>query len=145
MKLTRRNFVITTPLALGLLKFGGSIFGQKARGGFKIPSLAGDRLAQLNWDSFLPYQYSDFIFSKGAEAYKLKLVDIVDTAPSGFVGKKEHPCFELHFEANFVTPIPADTYRVEHFALGEFDLFITPGGRKGGSSYAVAIINRLLG
>lgn len=147
MRLTRRNFLTAIPFALGFLKFGGSLFGQsgKAGGLFPLPpGLGGDRLAQLDWNAFLPYQYSDFTFSKGEGTWSMRLADMNDSAPDGFAGKSEHPCFELHFEGRFVKPLESDTYRVEHFALGTFDLFITPGGRKGKNSSAVAVINRLI-
>ena len=131
MQLTRRNFLTAAPLALGLLKLGGSAMAQAGNVGglFAIPART-DRISQLDWNAFLPYQNTDFTFSNGDNAFRLSLSAMKDSAPGGFIGKGSHPCFELHFEANFITPIEQGTYRVEHFGLGTFDLFITPGGQQ---------------
>lgn len=147
MKLTRRNFLAAAPLAIGaVLQFNGVAFGQKAiRGGlFTVPNLSGDALARLTWDSFLPFVNTDFTFGEGSNAVSLKLVELTDTKPAGKRVRRGQESFMLRFQGPFNRPLTDRTYSVNHFNLGDFELFITNGGRVKREQYYVAVINRIV-
>lgn len=146
MKLTRRNFLAAAPLAIGaVLQFNGVALGQKSGSGlFAIPVLTGDALSRLTWDSFLPFVNTDFTFGEGSNAVSLRLVDMTDTKPAGKRVRRGQESFVLKFQGPFNQPLTAKTYRVSHFNLGDFDLFITDGGRVKRQQYYTAVINRIV-
>jgi hypothetical protein len=50
----------------------------------------------------------------------------------------------MRFQGPYDNVLSQNTYSVNHFNLGDFDLFITDGGRKGREQYYTAVINRLI-
>lgn len=146
MKITRRTFLAAAPLAAGaVLQFNGVALGQKADGGlFAIPDLTGDALSRLTWDSFLPFTNTDFTFGEGGNAVSLRLVDMKDARPAGRRYRKGQESFTLKFQGPFDRPLTDKTYRVNHFNLGDFDLFITNSGRVKRNQYYVAVFNRIV-
>ena len=52
--------------------------------------------------------------------------------------------FVMKFQGPFDQVLEQGTYKVSHFRLGDFDLFITNGGRVGKEQYYVAVINRIV-
>lgn len=146
MKITRRKFLVAAPLAAcAVLQFNGVALGQRADGGlFAIPDLTGDALSRLTWDSFLPFVNTDFTFGEGGNAVSLKLVEMTDTKPRGKRVRRGQESFILKFQGPFNKPLADTTYRVNHFNLGDFDLFITNGGRVKREQYYIAVINRII-
>ncbi|MFM9905536.1 MAG: DUF6916 family protein [Pyrinomonadaceae bacterium] len=146
MKITRRTFLAATPLAIGaVLQFNGVALGQKVgRGGFAIPDLSQDALSRLTWASFYPFINTDFTFGEGGNAVSLKLVDMTDTKRVGKRVRKGQESFILKFQGPFDKVLAGKTYQVNHFNLGDFDLFITDGGRVKREQYYVAVINRVV-
>ena len=146
MKLTRRKFLAAAPVAIGaVLQFNGVALGQKSGSGlFAIPDLSGDALSRLTWDSFLPFVNTDFTFGEGSNAVSLKLVEIKDSRPMGRRYRKGQESFTLKFQGPFDKPLTDRTYRINHFNLGDFDLFITDGGRVKREQYYIAVINRIV-
>lgn len=146
MKITRRNFLAAAPLAIGaILKFNGTAAGQtRGKGLFIVPDSAGDALARLSWDSFLPFVNTDFTFGEGSNAVSMKLVDMTDTKPVRTRVRKGQECFILKFHGPFDKVLKQGTFRVNHFNLGDFDLFITDGGRLKRNQFYTAVINRII-
>lgn len=148
MKITRRNFLAAAPLAAGaILQFSGLAAGQSSRKGlFAIPDGPGsDALARLNWDSFYQYVHTDFTFGQGGNAVRMTLTGMADTKPEGFTAKSRgQECFVMKFQGPSNQPLKQGTYKVNHFALGDFDLFITDGGRVKRNQYYIAVINRIV-
>lgn len=146
MKISRRNFLAAAPLAIGaILQFNGTTLGQSAgRGLFAIPKGAADGLSRLSWSSFYPFQYTDFTFGHGGNAVSLKLIGMKDTKPEGMRVGKGQECFVLRFQGPFDRPLPQGTYEVNHFNLGDFDLFITDGGRVKRDQTYIAVVNRIV-
>ena len=77
-----------------------------------------------------------------------RLADIKN-ADQGSKGSSNDPqCFVLLFKANAdgnLARLGQDTYAVEHFALGRFELFISDGSLIEGEFVHTAVINRIVG
>jgi len=147
MNITRRKFLEAASLTIGgVLALKGGVAGQRMdRGGlFAIPDLTGDALSQLTWDSFLPFVNTDFTFGEGRNAVSLRLVDIKDARPTGRRYSKGQENFTLKFQGPFDRPLTDKTYQVNHFNLGDFEMFITNGGRVKRNQYYVAVFNRIV-
>jgi|ERR1043166_1864979 hypothetical protein len=139
MRISRRNFLGTASAAVAaILQFKNVSFGQRR-------VIGQDALSLLSWSSFYPYITTDFTFGRGGNAVSLTLVEMTDTRPATFRGPKGLECFVMKFQGPFYQPLAQGTYQVNHFALGDFDLFITDGGRSGKRQFYVAVINRLVG
>lgn len=142
MEISRRKFILAAPIVAGaVLQFSGVAAGQSAAP--MRPVAVADRLSRLSWDSFYPFIHTDFTFGQGGNAVSLKLVSMTDTKPAGFSGGPGHECFVMRFLGPFDRPLKEGTYRVNHFNLGDFDLFITDGGRVKREQYYTAVINRI--
>lgn len=142
MKITRRNFLLAAPLAAGaVLNLKGTAFGST----FSVPSrAAGDALARLNWDSFLPYVNTDFMFTDiGGRSVSLRLADIAEYTTPRTKASADKLCFTLIFRGLARNSLSEGTYAVEHFALGKFDLFIGPGAAAGKQQAYRAVVNRI--
>ena len=143
MKITRRSFLAAaSAVAGGFLRFPGLSYGQSARP--QIPELT-DALSRLTWDSFYPFQYTDFTFGEGSNAVPLRLSGMVDTAPKNSRKRRGEECFELRFQGPPSSELEQGTYAVNHFRLGDFQLFITPGRNSSRAKSYTAVINRVLG
>ena len=143
-KISRRNFLGAVPVVAGaVLQFNGIAMGQKPERVAKA-ILEVDALARLTWDSFYPFIYTDFTFGRGYNAVSLKLVAMTDSQP---VGRKRKNASQENFVMKFQGPynqlLEQGTYQVNHFNLGDFDLFITNGGRVRREQYYIAVINRV--
>ena len=149
MNISRRKFLIVGPLAMGaVLQFNGAALGQKRGAGlFTAPSASADALSQLGWDAFLPFVNTDFTFGEGSNAASLRLVALTDTRPERMRlrrASKNGECFMMKFQGPYQQPLRDGTYRVNHFNLGDFEMFITDGGRVGKQQYYIAVVNRLI-
>jgi hypothetical protein len=152
MKITRRTFLGVAPLAGGALvllnksvlgQLNQSELGQNAQRD-PLPVYSGDTLAKFSWDSFYPFIYTDFTFGEGYNAVPLTLVDMTDSRPFVRARKTSQENFVMKFRGPRDRVLTTGTYRVNHFSLGDFDLFITDGGRVSRQQYYVAVINRVL-
>jgi hypothetical protein len=148
MSLSRRAFLAATPLAVGAIL---PIKGLALDTGFSTEKSsardAGDRLADLTWDSFYPYVTTNFAFTgdDGVRA-DLTLTKMTDTRPRGYVAKTDgEECFSLTFRGPVRKALVQDVYAVEHFALGSFSLLITVVGQSKRGVLYEAVINRIVG
>ncbi len=139
MKVSRRKFVTAVPVVAGSLMVGGRAFGQMVgRVG------ENDALASFTWDSFVQYVNTEFAFSSGRGSVPLTLLEMTDSRPLARRTKKRgQENFMLKFSGPARMPLTQDNYQVEHFGLGNFDLFITEGAREGNEKFYFAVINRL--
>jgi len=153
-KVSRRKFLGSAAVAAGAaLALNGSAFGQNVGYGlFAIPKTAGDALSRLGWDSFLPFVNTDFDFytaGRGGNSIALRLVDMKDSRPLRSIARsKGQENFVLKFTSYESLPLGDATYSVNHFNLGNFDLFVTNGGRNkrdGQQIIYTAVINRVTG
>ncbi len=154
MSITRRKFLRAgTLVALSAavpLKSALLVSGQQTRKrGTGVP---GDRptsqnpsdlLASYSKSAFSSYLNSIFRLYTGYSSVDVMLVQVDDTMPKVKGTPAGGECFSLVFVGGSVA-LSQGTYRVEHPALGTFQLFLVPGGsdKYGAQSY-VAIINRL--
>jgi hypothetical protein len=140
MKISRRKFIEAAPIIAGaVVAFNGDGFAQVV---LQSPT---DGFAGLSWSSFWPYLNTDFSFYSGGNEIPLKLVDMTDNA--SFTGKPRpagQEAFILKFTGPAKMSLGQGTYRVNHFAIGDFEIFITEGGVKGKSKTYFAVINRIL-
>ena len=141
MKLSRRKFMVASPITAGAVLTLGGDAAARALG--ESPIFA-DRLSQLGWQSFLPFVNTDFTFGQGGNAVVLRLVDIKDLRTTETRGTAGQECFALRFQGPFDRVLSETTHKVNHFNLGDFDLFITDGGRQGREQFYTAVINRIV-
>ena len=139
MKVSRRKFVTAVPVVAGSLMVGGQALGQAVR---RVGTT--DALSSFSWDSFIQYVNTEFAFGTGRDAVQLKLVDITDSRPlARRTRKRGQENFVLKFSGPAGMPLTQNTYVVEHFGLGTFNLFITEAARDGNVKYYFAVINRV--
>ncbi|HKX83978.1 MAG TPA: twin-arginine translocation signal domain-containing protein [Pyrinomonadaceae bacterium] len=140
MKITRRKFLgAASAAAAVLLPLKRDVHGQ-----ILAP---GDALASLGWDSFLPFVNTEFVFNGpfGTGDVPMKLIEIKDSRPFDSPARKTgQENFVLKFAGPSAYELKSDTYVVEHFNLGRFNLFITEGAQKGKTQLYFAVINRVL-
>jgi hypothetical protein len=158
MDVSRRRFLGAFSASVAALLS----FTSGARGGKEFAGLIGrvrpsgltfDALSQLGWSSFYENLETDFDFSslqggrRGARPARLRLVSIKDEdllRKGGSVN--ESRCFVLTFsQSSRATPLRQDTYAVDHFALGRFELFISDAGINDNGFTYTAVINRIAG
>ena len=144
MNISRRKFLLATPVVAGALLLNRNVLGQG-------PEIIGssdleiDELARLSWDSFYPFINTDFTFGAGYNAVSLKLVNMTDSRPLRLRKKSGQENFVMRFQGPRDPVLSQNTYRVNHFNLGDFDLFITNGGRVRREQFYSAVINRVVG
>ena len=147
MKISRRKFIEAAPVIAGaVLGFKSVAFGQKGRAPLTPVPAGIDQLSRMSWDSFYPYQHTEFTFRSGGVDVPLMLESMVDTAPH-VLGKPRTnmgECFVLKFTGPGRYPLKQGTYDVNHFLLGDFRLFITAGGQAKRGNYYVAVVNRIV-
>ncbi|HEY5839143.1 MAG TPA: hypothetical protein VIT19_08915, partial [Pyrinomonadaceae bacterium] len=79
----------------------------------------------------------------GSRTVEVMLEKVQDTLPATVTRSGGRESFVLHFRGGDVQ-LPQDTYTLEHPALGNFKLFVVPGGAdKNGAQSYVATVNRL--
>jgi hypothetical protein len=140
-KVTRRKFIGTAVAAGAVAASGVNVIGQIA---VRATGVGKDSLSKLGWDAFLPFVNTDFTFGQGENAVVLRLVDIKDSRPLGSKSRKVgQENFTLKFTGPGRSPLKDGTYSVNHFNLGDFDLFITAAGQQGRLNVYTAVINRV--
>ena len=152
MVVSRRSFmkngsllILAAGASLGQAKrvFGRDSFeGDVSRpGGLPLPNqekLAALKLAKA---TFEPYVNTVFRISDGTKVFRSTLVSVVDSGPVPDRKQAGRECFVIKFKGT--RPLAQNTYRIEHDALGKFELFLVPAGRDRKGSYYQAVINRL--
>lgn len=93
---------------------------------------------------FAPHLNSLFRIHANSGVSQLKLIQVSDQKAAGkkpgrIAGKE---CFSLLF-VGYGQTITQDSYRVEHDALGTFELFVVPVGRHDGAQHYEAVFTRL--
>ena len=146
MKISRRKFIVAVPVVAGIVsQLNGVTPGRSLSSVSRAMTVGGDALSRLSWDSFLQFVNTDFTVGEGPSAVTLTLADMTDSRPYGSLARKYgQENFVLKFTGPGGEPLTQGTYRVNHFSLGEFDLFITDGGRAKRNNYYLAVINRVL-
>jgi hypothetical protein len=145
-KVTRRKFLGTAALTAGsLAMLNGTAVAQLG----SVAIAGTDPLGKLGWDAFLPFVNTDFSFYKvgrGGNSVAAKLVDMTDSRPiRGRARKLRQENFVLKFATEEELPLGDSTYSINHFNLGDFDLFVTRAGRGQDGSYIyTAVINRVM-
>lgn len=92
--------------------------------------------------TFAPYVDTVFrIYPDASKALKTTLVSVIDIGPVPDKKIAGRECFVLKFRGT--QPLRQNTYRIEHEALGRFELFLVPAGRNKKGVYYQGIINRL--
>ncbi|MBV9241178.1 MAG: hypothetical protein JO314_04135 [Acidobacteria bacterium] len=139
---TRRKFIGTAMAAGAIVASGGQALAQIAS--IATKGVGKDSLSKLGWDAFLPFVNTDFTFGEGTNAVVLRLVSINDSRPFGSKARSSgQENFVLTFTGPGRSPLKEGTYRVNHFNLGDFDLFIAPAGPRGRLNAYTAVINRV--
>jgi len=138
--ITRRKFI-----GAAAATAGATLALKSTALGKLTSSSARSRLAQLDWAAFSKFQNTAFTFSKpGVAPVTLTLATIEDSRPAKKrTWKAGQECFVLHFTGAPRLELPQSTYSVNHFMLGNFDLFITEGRRTGRVRTFFAVINRV--
>jgi hypothetical protein len=139
---TRRKFIGTAVVAGTAVASTSGVLGQIA----SIPTsgVGRDALSKLDWNAFLPFVNTDFTFGQGLNAVVLRLVDMKDSRAYGSKARSSgQENFTLHFTGPGRSPLKDGTYRVNHFNLGDFDLFITAAGQQRRLNLYTAVINRV--
>ena len=159
MDVSRRNFLGALSASVAaVLSFGGIAHGRSRLSRFlALPAvqIPGDGLAQLGWSAFYKYLYTDFEFSnlRGGRPtgrgtrLRLAAIENTDSRRKWRYGG-EPKCFVLTFNSQSATggsQLPQDTYAVDHFALGRFELFISEANFTEGVYVYTAVINRIVG
>jgi hypothetical protein len=156
MTITRRRFVrnlsATALAAASLSSTAASVFGQiaettAATGGlFPVPpESASDPLNLLTRANFEPFVNTFVeVYDGEKRVARLQLIEVTELKRANnekraFRGES----FSLLFQDTRRARLAQETYRVQHFALGEFSLLLAPTGLKG-NRYE-AIINRVSG
>lgn len=116
--------------------------------GFAVPAAAQrDPLYNFQRATFAPYVNSIFIVN----AVPLAEITLIEVKETPLVVDKRAArvpageCFTLVFRGPASTRFAQNTYRLEHAALGKFNLFITPTDRpEDEQQFYTAVINRRL-
>ena len=155
MVVSRRGFLKRgSLLVLGAgtsLGFVNPVFGRDTYSEYQGSKQEGlsprsNQPAQFNFTkaTFLPYVNTVFrIYPDSSKVLKTTLVSVGDIGPVPDQKAAGRECFVLKFRGT--EPLRQHTYRIEHEALGRFDLFLVPAGKNKKGVYYQAVINRLNG
>ena len=117
------------------------------------PAVGRGRTGKLTWNSIHPYLETDFVFSElgdisRSEKVRLRLVGMSNQDKHAQAFEREPQSFVLAFDTwadRGGEILPENTYAVEHFALGKFELFISEGSFESNKHVYTAVINRVIG
>ena len=155
MVVSRRGFLkrgsllvlgVGTSLGFADRAFGSDTYAEYPDSRQEDAPLKGDKPAQFNFTkaTFLPYVNTVFrIYPDTSKIVKTTLVSVGDIGPVPDEKAAGRECFVLKFRGS--EPLRQHTYRIEHEALGRFDLFLVPAGKTKKGVYYQAVINRLNG
>lgn len=157
MTITRRRFVrnlgAAAFAAVSLNSTAGGVFGQTsetaattttADGLFPVPpESAADPLNSLTRAHFVPFVNTFVeVYDGENRIARLRIIEATELKRAGnekrsFSGES----FSLLFQDTRRGRLAQETYRIQHFALGEFSLLLVPTGLNG--NCCEAIINRV--
>ena len=132
----------------GLMKLGAAAAFAAAAGGagraLAGVGIAGSGLRKpaggadyLRHTTFVPLVGTDFrIHRPDARPLRVKLIDVKQLRSAG-------ESFSLLFHGHAGASLPQGIHRIEHQALGRFDLFVVPVGRGASGQDFEAVINRI--
>jgi hypothetical protein len=155
MVVSRRGFMKRASLlvlAAGVpLGSADRIFGRDAAIKYSDPTQDdlppdGNNPAPINFTkaTFLPHVETVFrIYPASSNAHITTLVSVDDIGPVPDNQEAGRECFVLKFRGT--ETLRQNTYKIEHQVLGEFELFLVPGGQNKKGVYHLAVINRLNG
>ena len=155
MNVTRRKFLragAVSALFAGLtLPPSKLLFAQKKRKheGFDIPHESKtDPVFYFNQLTFASYVGTEFKLVTGTrgKGVGVRLTEILDRQKELRDARRsthEGECFSLFFRGPARKSPSQETYRMEHPALGQFSLFLVPGGERGDGVTYEAVINHL--
>src|SRR5262245_52892704 len=127
--------------ALAALTAGSGGAGAALAGGSLAGSSIGrpkDGLAYLRHASYVPLVGSEFrLHRRGARTLGVRLIEARRNERS------PGETFSLLFRANARAGVDARMYRLEHPALGSFELFVSPVSRGARGLDLEAVINRI--
>lgn len=152
MVVSRRSFIkngtlliLAAGVSLGEAKSvlgRDSVDGDVTRpGGLPLPNQKKQAALQLTKATFEPYVNTVFRISDATRVVKSTLVSVADIGPVPDQKQADRECFVIKFKGP--RPLAQNTYRIEHDALGKFELFLVPAGRDRKGNYYQAVINRL--
>ncbi len=140
MKVSRRKFIGAAPVVAGaVLGLKGTLFGQRVGG-----DAVQEEISRLSFTAFNTYTGTDFTFRDGGEDLPFTLIWVTDTKPVGLKVARGQESFVLKFQGPYQHVLKSNTYKVNHFAMGDFELFITDGGRQKKDQFYIAVINRIV-
>jgi hypothetical protein len=148
MSVSRRRFLRSGALSAvsaGLvLQSAREVFGGNSiEPSLGAPNAGGRFVFNYSRANFEPHVGSSFRLRVGKDSVNLKLVDLVDyKARSGFPMPTGTESFVLAFRAPKTLSHHSATQKLEHAALGKFDLFMT-GSKDRGRIFYTAVINRI--
>jgi hypothetical protein len=149
MSVSRRRFLRSgaiSAVSAGLvLQSARSAFGgNSTEPNLSAPYAGGRFVFSYSRATFQPYVGSSFKVRLGRDSVSLKLIDLVDyKTPSGRqMQATGTESFVLAFRAPKALSHNSTTQRLEHPALGKFDLFMT-GSTDRGRIFYTAVINRI--
>jgi hypothetical protein len=157
MNVSRRKFLATfsASLATVFVSAGSASAGQALGSLLGKPGSSPLRGDALSWNSLYPYLHTDFEFSsrdgsrRSNDAIRLRLFEMSNTDRESTDSSEREPrSFVLTFKADAhenLVLLGQDTYAVEHFALGRFELFVSQGNVADEKHVYTAVINRVVG
>lgn len=128
MSISRRHFLragaVTLAAAGAPVSLKTLAAGRAARGSAGAPAAS----TLMTKATFAPLLNTAFtIEPQSAPAVRVKLIGLHDCgAAPGRSARAGQECFALAFSVPAGRALSQDTYRVEHGALGQFDLFLGP-------------------
>ena len=149
MSVSRRRFLKSGAIgavSAGLvLQSARTVLGNSIEPGLSTPNQKGRFVSNYSRASFEPLVGSSFKVRIGENSVNLKLIDLVDYRASS---KRQMPVigtesFVLAFRAPKSLSLRSTTQKLEHPALGKFDLFMT-GSKDRGRILYTAVINRIV-
>lgn len=126
MAISRRHFIRAGAVTVAAASATASLNVLAAERGVQSDDAlqSGGSSALLNKAMFVAHLNTAFLIAaQNAQPVRAKLVDLKDYEPEA---RGAGECFTLIFSAPPHRGLKQNTYRIEHRALGQFDLFIAP-------------------
>jgi hypothetical protein len=149
MSVSRRRFlrsgaVSAVSAGLVLQSAGKALGGNSIQPSLSTPNSRGRLVFNYSRANFEPHIGGTFKVRLGEDSVNLKLIDLVDykTRLGRQMPSTGTESFVLAFRAPKMLSYHSATQKLEHPALGKFDLFMT-GSKERGRIFYTAVINRI--
>jgi hypothetical protein len=121
-----------------------ALAAERRAGDSGLPGQPSAMSALMNKAMFAAHLHTVFhVQSRAGQTVPLELVELTEHKSAQQTARAGQECFALAFRARGRQALKQSTYRIQHRALGQFDLFITPiKSEKYGQVYE-AIINHV--